>query len=76
MASYYRVLRSHELFQVPGIGDLFNDPEGLYATRLEAALNGMSASGWELVGTYDLPGEHTPESSEETSTPAGIRGTC
>lgn len=61
MPSYYRVFRSHELFAVPGLGDIFNNPEALYATRLEAALNGMSASGWEFVGTYDLPGEHTTE---------------
>ena len=61
MPSYYRVFRSRELFVVPGIGDLFGDVEGMYVSRLEAALNGMSASGWEFVGTYDLPGEHTTE---------------
>ncbi|HEV7278792.1 MAG TPA: hypothetical protein VGN57_01160 [Pirellulaceae bacterium] len=61
MPSYYRVFRSHELFVVPGLGDIFNDVQGMYASRLEAALNGMSASGWEFVGTYDLPGEHQTE---------------
>lgn len=58
MPSYYRVFRSQDLFQAPGLGDIFNNPEGLYASRLESALNGMSASGWEFVATYDLPGEH------------------
>lgn len=58
MPSYYRVFKSADLFVIPGLGDVFNDPEGLYASRLETALNGMSASGWEFCGTYDLPGEH------------------